>query len=177
MSRCFRPVKEVWNLHSSCFVEPKALITLLHDLAARVVTPSDEHNYGDNTVVWFEDGNKVLDYIETDGRFYAESFKDSLEEQGMSMNTDEVDEVSEPCCAIAQHAKPGLAVADFSRRTRGTGVRYRCLLKSCVLGFRHILSPARTQILDAASLISPHNARASTPTHSESRKAVCAPLI
>lgn len=60
MSQCFRPVKEVWNSHSSCFVEPKALITLLHDLAARVGTASDEHNYGDNTAVWFEDGNRVL---------------------------------------------------------------------------------------------------------------------
>ena len=49
MSQCFRPVKEVWNLHSSCFVGPTALITLLHDLAARVSTASDEHNYGDNT--------------------------------------------------------------------------------------------------------------------------------
>jgi hypothetical protein len=33
MSLCFRPVKEIWNTQSSCFVEPKALITLLHDLA------------------------------------------------------------------------------------------------------------------------------------------------
>ena len=30
MSQCFRPVKEIWNTHSSCFVEPKAPITLLH---------------------------------------------------------------------------------------------------------------------------------------------------
>jgi hypothetical protein len=36
--------QEGWNSHSSCFVEPKALITLLHDLAARVGTASDEHN-------------------------------------------------------------------------------------------------------------------------------------
>jgi hypothetical protein len=61
MSVCFRPVKEIWNSHSSCFVEPKPLITLLHDLAARADTASDEHNYGDNTAVWFEDGNRVLD--------------------------------------------------------------------------------------------------------------------
>ena len=94
MGQCFRPVKELWNSHSSYFVEPKALITLLHDLAARVGTASDEHNYGDNTAVWFEDGNKVLDYIETDGRFNAESFKDSLEEQGLPMNTDEVSELA-----------------------------------------------------------------------------------
>jgi hypothetical protein len=77
MSQCFRPVKEIWNTHSSCFVEPKALITLLHDLAARVGTASDEHSYGDNTSVWFENGRKVLDYIQSDNRFNAESFKDS----------------------------------------------------------------------------------------------------
>jgi hypothetical protein len=35
MRQCFRAVKEIWSLHSSCFIEPKALITLLHDLAAR----------------------------------------------------------------------------------------------------------------------------------------------
>jgi hypothetical protein len=94
MSQCFRPVKEVWNSHSSCFVESKALITLLHDLAARVGTASDEHNYGDNIAVWLEDGSRVLDYIETDRRFNAESFKDSLEEQGLPMNTDEVSELA-----------------------------------------------------------------------------------
>jgi hypothetical protein len=94
MSQCFRPVKEVWNSHSSCFVEPKALITLLHDLAARADSASDDHNYGDTRAVWFEDGNRVLDYIETDRRFNPESFKDSLEEQGMPMNTEEVGELA-----------------------------------------------------------------------------------
>ena len=88
MSQCFRPVKEVWNSHSSCFVEPKALITLLHDLAARADTASDEHSYGDNTAVWFEDGGKILDYVRSDPRFTAESFKDSLEEQGVLVQRD-----------------------------------------------------------------------------------------
>ena len=73
MSQSFRPVKEIWNTHSSCFVEPEELIGLLHDLAARVGTASDEHEYG----------SKVLDYIEADKRFDAASFKDSLEEQGV----------------------------------------------------------------------------------------------
>jgi hypothetical protein len=86
MSRSFRPVKEIWNLHSSCFVEPEDLIILLHDLAARVGTASDEHQYGENTAVWFEDGKKVLDYIEADERFNAASFKDSMEEQGVTVN-------------------------------------------------------------------------------------------
>jgi hypothetical protein len=88
MSQCFRAVKETWNAHSSCFVEPKALITFLHDLAARVGTASDEHNYGENTAVWFEDGGKVLDYLHSDPRFNAESFKDSLEEQGVLVERD-----------------------------------------------------------------------------------------
>jgi hypothetical protein len=83
MSQSFRPVKEIWNMHSSCFVEPEELIALLHDLAARVGTVSDEHEYGDNKVVWVEDGKRVLDYMEVDERFNAASFKDSMEEQGV----------------------------------------------------------------------------------------------
>ena len=83
MSQSFRPVKEIWNVHSSCFVEPDELIALLHDLAARVGTASDEHEYGDNKAVWLEDGNRVLDYMEADERFNAASFKDSMEEQGV----------------------------------------------------------------------------------------------
>jgi len=35
MSRSFRAVREIWNAHSSCFIEPEKLIVLLHDLAAR----------------------------------------------------------------------------------------------------------------------------------------------
>src|SRR5258707_14125581 len=77
-----------WNTHSSRFVEPKALITLLHDLAARVSTASDELSYGENTAVWFEDGKRVLDYIQYDRRFRALSFKDSLEEQGVIVDDD-----------------------------------------------------------------------------------------
>jgi len=90
MSQSFRPVKEIWNMHSSCFVEPEELIALLHDLAARVGTASDEREYGDNKAVWFEDGNKVLDYIEADERFKAASFKDSMEEQGIVVNTNDL---------------------------------------------------------------------------------------
>ena len=94
MGQCFRPVKEVWNLHSSCFIEPKALITLLHDLAARVGTASDEHDYRENTAVWFEAGNRVLDYIDSDRRFNAESFEDSLEEQPVQISRDETDDLA-----------------------------------------------------------------------------------
>ena len=90
MSQSFRPVKEIWNMHSSCFVEPEELITLLHDLAARVGTASDEHEYGDNKAIWLEEGNKVLDYVEADERFNATSFTDSLEEQGVVINKNDL---------------------------------------------------------------------------------------
>jgi hypothetical protein len=83
MSQSFRPVKEIWNTHSSCFVQSEELVALLPDLAARVGTASDEHEYGDNKAVWLEDGYRVLNYIETDERFTAASFTDSLEEQGV----------------------------------------------------------------------------------------------
>jgi len=45
MSKSFRPVKEIWNVHSSCFIESEKSnsIVLLHDLAARIGTASDEH--------------------------------------------------------------------------------------------------------------------------------------
>jgi hypothetical protein len=90
MSQSFRPVKEIWNAHSSCFVEPEELIVLLHDLAARVGTASEEHEYGDNKAVWLEDGTKVLDYIEADERFNAASFKDGLEEQRVVINKNDL---------------------------------------------------------------------------------------
>lgn len=77
-------------MHSSCFVEPEELIVLLHDLAARVGTASDEHEFGDNKAVWVEDGTKVLDYMETDERFNAASFKDSMEEQGIVINQNDL---------------------------------------------------------------------------------------
>ena len=66
MSQSFRPVKEIWNIHSSCFVESEELIALLHDVAARVGTASDEHEYGDNKAIWLEDGTKVLGTILND---------------------------------------------------------------------------------------------------------------
>jgi len=77
-------------MHSSCFVAPGELIVLLHDLAARVGTASDEHEYGDNKAVWLEDGTKVLDYVEADERFNAASFKDSMEEQGVVIDKNDL---------------------------------------------------------------------------------------
>jgi hypothetical protein len=83
MSQSFRAVKEIWNVHSSCFIEPEKLIVLLHDLAARVGTASEEHEYGDKQAVWLENGRKVLDYIEADERFSAASLKESMGEPGI----------------------------------------------------------------------------------------------
>ena len=86
MSQSFRAVREIWNAHSSCFIEPEKLIVLLHDLAARVGSASDEHGYGDKQVVWLENGRKVLEYMEADERFSAARFKDSMDEQGIAVN-------------------------------------------------------------------------------------------
>jgi hypothetical protein len=90
MSQSFRAVKEIWNVHSSCFIEPEKLIVLLHDLAARVGTASDEHEYGDKQAVWLENGRRVLDYMEADERFSAASFHDSMEEQGIAVNRNDL---------------------------------------------------------------------------------------
>ena len=51
-------------------MEPEELIALLHDLAARIGTASDEHEYGDNKAVWFDEGKKILDYLEADDRLH-----------------------------------------------------------------------------------------------------------
>jgi hypothetical protein len=90
MSQKFRPVKEIWNAYSACFVEPEVLTTLLHDLAARAGSASDDRDSGDYTRVWFEDGKKVLEYIERDERFNADSFFDSLDEQGVTVSKDDL---------------------------------------------------------------------------------------
>lgn len=87
----FRPVQEIWGPHSAYFVERDQLIAFLHGLAARVGTPSEDHEYGDVTAVWFENGQQVLDYIATDDRFNTSSFADSLEEQGMTIDNSELD--------------------------------------------------------------------------------------
>jgi hypothetical protein len=36
MSQSFRAVKEIWNAHSSCFIESEQLMVLLHDLITPV---------------------------------------------------------------------------------------------------------------------------------------------
>ena len=90
MSQKFRPVKEIWNAHSACFIEPEVLTRLLHDLAARAGSASDDYDCGGYTRFWFEDGNKVLAYIERDERFNADSFTDSLDEQAVTVRKDDL---------------------------------------------------------------------------------------
>jgi len=109
MSQSFRPVKEIWNMHSSCFIEPEKLIVLLHDLAARVGTASDEHEYGDNKTVWLEDGKKFLGYMEADERFNAASFKDSMEEQGIVINKDELTTLIDNMRSLAKQWRDSIA--------------------------------------------------------------------
>jgi hypothetical protein len=75
---------------SSCFIEPEKLIVLLHDLAARIGTASDEHGYGDNQAVRLENGRKALDYMEAHERFSAARFKDSMGEQGIAVHQDDL---------------------------------------------------------------------------------------
>jgi hypothetical protein len=87
----FRPVQEIWGPHSAYFVELDQFIAFLHDLAARIGTASENHEYGDFTAVWFEDGQRVLDYIDRDDRFNTRSFVDSLAEQGVTIDTGELD--------------------------------------------------------------------------------------
>ena len=48
--------------------------------------PATNTKYGDKKAIWLEDGTTILDYIESDERFNAPSFKDSLEEQGVVVN-------------------------------------------------------------------------------------------
>ena len=108
MSQSFRPVKEIWNIHSSCFVEPDELIALLHDLAARVGTASDEHEYGDKKAVWLADGNRVLDYMEADERFNVGSFKDSMEEQGVVINKNDLTSLIDNIRSLAKQWRTSL---------------------------------------------------------------------
>jgi hypothetical protein len=101
-------VKEIWNVHSSCFIEPDGLIALLHDLAARVGTVSDEHGYGDKKAVWLEDGNRVLDYMVADERFNVASFKDSMEEQGVFINKNDLTSLIDNIRSLAKQWRSSL---------------------------------------------------------------------
>ena len=95
---------------------------LLHDLAARVGTASDEHEYGDKQALWLENGRKVLDYMAADERFSAASFKDSMEEQGIVINKTDLISLIDNMRTLAKQWPSSIG-------EHGTGVLRRCLLK------------------------------------------------
>lgn len=72
MSTCFRPVKEIWGQHSSCFVTQDTLLLVLHEIATLSGSSSEAHAYGDKTSVWIEHGGKFLDFVGNKRAFTAE---------------------------------------------------------------------------------------------------------
>ena len=63
----------------------------LHDLAGRNrQRPATNTKYGDNKTIWFDEGKKILDYLEAHDRFNAASFMESLEEQGVAINENDI---------------------------------------------------------------------------------------
>ena len=65
MSLSFRPVREEWSDACSCFIDADDVVRLLRRISEVLGIPSEHHNYADNVSVWIEDGNKLLDYIES----------------------------------------------------------------------------------------------------------------
>ena len=65
MSLSFRPVREEWGEACSCFIDADEVVRLFRGIADSLGIPSEHHNYADNVSVWVEDGNKLLDYIES----------------------------------------------------------------------------------------------------------------
>jgi len=72
MSLSFRPVREEWSDACSCFIDADEVVRLLRRVSEVLDIPSEHHNYADNVSVWIEDGNKLLDYVES-RRFTARS--------------------------------------------------------------------------------------------------------
>ena len=86
MSMSLRPVMEQWNTHTSCFIEHDQIIALFQELSARVDTLCSEVDYGEMTVIWLQDGQKLLDFIAHDPTFNAASLQQSLEDAGVEVN-------------------------------------------------------------------------------------------
>lgn len=138
MSLCFRPVKEVWNSHSSCFVEPKAL----HDLAAGVGTASDEHNYGDNTALWLEDGRagwKIAMHFKMEGTH--------ANVQGVPVERGAKDRWNRQRCYITGQRNGRSGRRTLTRRSfwiRAQHVHVECEAAACASNFRFPkVGPAR----------------------------------
>jgi len=65
-------VREEWSDACSCFIDADEVVRLLRRVSEVLDIPSEHHNYADNVSVWIEDGNKLLDYVES-RRFTARS--------------------------------------------------------------------------------------------------------
>ena len=65
MSLSFRPVREEWGEACSCFIDADEVVRLIRRVADILDIPSEHHDYADNISVWVEDGNKLLDYLES----------------------------------------------------------------------------------------------------------------
>ncbi len=72
MSLSFRPVKEVWGEHSSCFVDADLMLRVLLAIAVEAGSHGEAYEYGDKTSIWVEEGSKVLDFISNERVFTAE---------------------------------------------------------------------------------------------------------
>ncbi len=86
MSMSLRPVMEQWNTHTSCFIAHDQIIALFQELSTRVDTPCSETDYGEETVIWIQDGKKLLDFIANDPDCNAASLQKSLEEANVEVN-------------------------------------------------------------------------------------------
>jgi len=101
MSRSLRPIIEQWNTHTSCFLAHDEIITLFHELAGRADTLCSENDYGDKTAIWIQDGKKLLDIIESDPDFTAESLQKSLEDAGVDVNPGDLASLISNMCNLA----------------------------------------------------------------------------
>ncbi|MFI5107528.1 MAG: hypothetical protein ACHP78_01640 [Terriglobales bacterium] len=58
-------MREEWGEACSCFIDADEVVRLLRRVSEVLGIPSEHHNYADNVSVWIEDGNKLLDYLES----------------------------------------------------------------------------------------------------------------
>ena len=78
MSLSFRPVKEIWGEHSSCFVDADLMLRVLLTIAVEAGSRGETYEYGDKTSIWVEDGGKLLDFIRNERLFTAERIARTL---------------------------------------------------------------------------------------------------
>ena len=90
MSMSLRPVMEQWNTHTSCFIEHDQIIALFQEMSTRVDTLCSEVDYGEMTVIWLQDGQKFLDFIEHDPTFNVASLQKSLADADVEVNVSDL---------------------------------------------------------------------------------------